>query len=129
MQILKKPEIIISILIAIVASVFIFNIVISIPSQKYSLTVDPIKDPESLFVNYRVILKNTGLNPLDNLLIIYDNNPKYTQNVNVIHPGETMILSPPTGTQLNSIDVKSSEGISVHKDFRSPMKMPGMIGS
>src|SRR6185437_9579671 len=129
MQILKKPEIIISILIAIVAGFFIFNIVISIPNQKYSLTVDPIKDPESLFVNSRVILKNTGLNPLNNVLITYDDNLKYTQNVNIIHSGETIILSPPTGAQLNSIDVKSSEGISIHKDFRSPMKMPGMIGS
>lgn len=129
MQILKKPEIIISILIAIVAGVFIFNIVISIPNQKYSLTVDPIKDPESLFVNSRVILKNTGLNPLNNLLITYDDNLKFTQNVNIIHSGETIILSPPTGALLNSIDVKSSEGISIHKDFRSPMKMPGMIGS
>ncbi len=129
MQVFKKPEIIISILIAIVASVFIFNIIISIPSQRYSLTVDPIKDPESLFVNSRVILKNTGLNTLNNLLITYDNNLKYVQNVKIIHPGETIIISPPTGAQLNSIDVKSSEGISVHKDFRSPMKMPGMIGS
>lgn len=126
---IKKPETIIIFLILIVAGVFIYNIVISIPTRSYSLDVDPIKDPESLFVNSRVILKNTGLLALNNISIVYDNNLKFKENVNVLKPGETIIISPPAGTPLNNLHVKSKEGIDMDKEFRSPVKMPGMIGS
>lgn len=126
---IKKPETIIIFLILIVAGVFIYNIVISIPSRNYSLDVDPIKDPESLFVNSRVILKNTGLLALNDISIVYDNNLKFKENVNILKPGETIIISPPAGTPLNNLHVKSKEGIDMDKEFRSPMKMPGMIGS
>jgi hypothetical protein len=129
MTTIKKPEVIIIFLILIVAGIFIYNIVISIPTQKYSLNIDPIKDPESLFVNSRVVLKNTGLLSLNNISIVYDNNLKYKENINIIKPGETIILSPPTGTSLNNVHVKSKEGIDIQKEFRSPMKIPGMMGS
>jgi hypothetical protein len=126
---IKKPETIIIFLILIVAGVFIYNIVSSIPSRNYSLDVDPIKDPESLFVNSRVILKNSGLLALNDISIVYDNNLKFKENVIILKPGETIIISPPAGTPLNNLHVKSKEGIDMDKEFRSPMKMPGMIGS
>ncbi|MDQ6723378.1 MAG: hypothetical protein M3Z01_03835, partial [Thermoproteota archaeon] len=109
--------------------IIIYNIVISIPTRNYSLEVDAIKDPESLFLNSRVILKNTGLLPLNEIKVIYDNNLKLTEKINIIKPGDTIILSPPTGTPLKNVQVKSKEGIDINKDFRSPMKLPGMIGS
>ncbi|MER5175419.1 MAG: hypothetical protein ABJB76_09355 [Candidatus Nitrosocosmicus sp.] len=126
---IKKPEIILIFLIMIVGGIFIYNIVISIPTRNYSLEIDAIKDPESLLLNSRVILKNTGFLPLNNLNIIYDNNVKFTEKINTIKPGETIILSPPTGTALNNVQVKSKEGIDLNKEFRSPIKLPGMIGS
>lgn len=126
---IKKPETIIIFLILIVAGIFIYNVVISIPNRNYSLNVDAIKDPESLFVNSRVILKNTGLLALNDISIVYDNNLKFKESVNVLKPGETIIISPPAGTPLNNLHVKSKEGIDMDKEFRSPMKMPGMIGS
>lgn len=126
---IKKPEIILIFLIMIVGGIFIYNIVISIPTRNYSLEIDAIKDPESLLLNSRVILKNTGLLPLNNINIMYDNNLKFTEKINTIKPGETIILSPPTGTALNNVQVKSKEGIDLNKEFRSPIKLPGMIGS
>ncbi len=126
---IRKTETILIVLISIVAGVFLYNIVISIPSRNYSLGVDAIKDPESLFVNSRVVLKNTGLLPLNDINIIYDNNLKFKENVNILNPGETIILSPPVGAPLNNLHVQSKEGIDMDKEFRSPMKMPGMMGS
>jgi hypothetical protein len=125
----KKPETILIILIIIVGSIIIYNLVISIPTRNYSLDVDAIKDPESLFLNSRVILKNTGLLPLNDINIIYDNNLKFKEKVNILKPGETIILSPPAGTVLKNLQVSSKEGIDLNRDFRSPTKLPGMIGS
>jgi hypothetical protein len=126
---IRKTETILIVLISIVAGIFLYNVVISIPSRNYSLGIDAIKDPESLFVNSRVVLKNTGLLPLNDINVVYDNNLKFKENVNILNPGETVILSPPVGTPLNNIHVNSKEGIDMDKEFRSPMKMPGMMGS
>jgi hypothetical protein len=126
---LKKPETILIISIIIVGSIIIYNLVLSIPTRNYSLDVDAIKDPESLFLNSRVILKNTGLLPLNDINIIYDNNLKFKEKVNILKPGETIILSPPAGTVLKNLQVSSKEGIDLNRDFRSPTKLPGMIGS
>jgi hypothetical protein len=125
----KKPETILIISIIIVGSIIIYNLVISIPTRNYSLDVDAIKDPESLFLNSRVILKNTGLLPLNDINIIYDNNLKFNEKVTILKPGETIILSPPAGTVLKNLQVSSKEGIDLNRDFRSPTKLPGMIGS
>jgi hypothetical protein len=125
----KKPETILIILIIIVGSIIIYNLVISIPTRNYSLDIDAIKDPESLFLNSRVILKNTGLLPLNDINIIYDNNLKFKEKVNILKPGETIILSPPAGTALKNLQISSKEGSNLNRDFRSPVKLPGMIGS
>lgn len=126
---IKKPESILIILILIAGSTILYYVITSIPSQKYSLNVDAIKDPESLFVNSRVILKNTGLNTIDNINIIYDNNTKYITKISSLDPGQTVIISPPIGAELKNLQLTSQEGISINKDFRSPMKLPGMMGS
>jgi hypothetical protein len=125
---IKKTETILIVLILIVAGIFLYNVVISIPSRNYSLGIDAIKDPEALFVNSRVILKNTGVLPLKDINIIYDNNLKYKENVNILNPGATIILSPPVGAPLNNIHVNSKEGIDMDKEFRSPTKVPGLWG-
>lgn len=126
---IKRPESVLIVLILIVGGVVGYYIIISIPSQKYSLDIDAIKDPESLFVNSRVILKNTGLSTVNNINIVYDNNLKYMTKINSLNPGQTIIISPPVGAPLNNLQVTSQEGISLSKDFRSPVKLPGMIGS
>ena len=126
---IKKPETIIITLIIIVVGVIIFNLVISIPTRNHSLEIDALKDPESLVVNSRVVLKNSGLQPLSDVSIVYDNNLKFNETISTIKPGETVILSPPAGTSLKTVHVKTNEGLDIVKEFRSPIKLPGMIGS
>jgi hypothetical protein len=126
---IKKVELILIMLIVVVLVVVLYNVMISIPFKDYSLEVDALKDPESLLVNSRVVLKNTGKMALNDIYIVYDNNKNLTENLLRIEPGQTVILSPPQGALLNSVSVFTGEGISIDKAFRSPIKLPGMIGS
>ena len=126
---IKKVELILIILVAIVTVVVLYNVLISVPFEDHSLDVDALKDPESLLVNSRVVLKNTGKQTLNDIYIVYDNNKNLTENLLRIEPGQTIILSPPQGALLKSVSVFTGEGISIEEGFRSPIKMPGMIGS
>ena len=125
----RKLELLLICLVAVVTIVVLYNVFIAIPIKNYSLEVDALRDPESLLVNSRVVLKNNGIMPLNDLLIMYDNNRELTENLQSINPGQTIILSPPQGAALNTVKVVTAEGISVDKQFRSPIKLPGMIGS
>lgn len=98
----------------------------TIPTENYSLDVDPMKDEQSLFVNVRVVLTNTGKMPLTNLRVDYGST---TESVSRLDPGQKVSLSPPSGSNLNTVVVSTSEGINVTKDYRKPIKLPGMIGS
>ncbi len=126
---IKRVELILIVLVMVVSVVVIYNVLISVPFKEYSLEVDALKDPESLLVNSRVVLKNNGKQALNDIYIVYDNNKNLTENLLRIDPGQTIILSPPQGALLNNVSVFTGEGISVDKAFRSPIKMPGMIGS
>lgn len=98
----------------------------TIPTENYSLDVDPMKDEQSLFVNARVVLTNTGKMSLTNLRVDYGST---TESVSRLDPGQKVSLSPPSGSNLNTVVVSTSEGINVTKDYRKPIKLPGMIGS
>lgn len=98
----------------------------TIPTENYSLDVDPMKDEQSLFVNTRVVLTNTGKMPLTNLRVDYGST---TESVSRLDPGQKVSLSPPSGSNLKTVVVSTSEGINVTKDYRKPIKLPGMIGS
>ncbi|MGB8133401.1 MAG: hypothetical protein WCE99_04345 [Nitrososphaeraceae archaeon] len=98
----------------------------TIPTENYSLDVDPMKDEQSLFVNSRVVLTNTGKMPLTNLRVDYGST---TESLSRLDPGQKVSLSPPSGSNLNTVVVSTSEGINVTKDYRKPIKLPGMIGS
>jgi hypothetical protein len=126
---IRRVELVLIVLVVVVSVVVMYNVLISVPFEQYSLEVDALKDPQSLVVNSRVVLKNNGRQALNDIYIVYDNNRNSTENLLRIEPGQTIILSPPQGALLNSVSVFTGEGISVDKAFRSPVKMPGMIGS
>jgi hypothetical protein len=97
-----------------------------IPTKDYSVDVDAIKDEQSLFVNARITLTNTGRQPLTDVLVNYGNR---TEFIKMINPGEKIYLSPPEGSRLDIVEVTAKEGIKVAKEYRKPIKLPGMIGS
>jgi hypothetical protein len=108
---------------AIIVGLFLISIV---PTKNYSLDVDPMKDEQSLFVNARVILANTGKMPLTNLHVDYG---PTVESISKLDPGQKVSLSPPSGSNLDRVVVSTNEGINVTKEYRKPIKLPGMIGS
>ena len=109
------------------AAVIITILLISItPTKDYSIDVDAMKDEQSLFVNARITLTNTGREPLTNIVIYYGNQ---NEVIKMINPGEKIYLSPPEGSRLDKVKVTANEGINVTKEYRRPIKLPGMIGS
>src|SRR5689334_13255779 len=111
----------------IVAGAVILMFVSALPTKDYDLSVDAIKDKQSLFVNARVVVTNTGRLPLTNLLVDYGN--KTEPIVPSLGPGEKMSFSPPEGVQLDTVSVTADPGIKIVQKYREPIKIPGMMGS
>ena len=99
----------------------------ALPTKDYDLSVDALKDEQSLFTNARVVIKNTGRLPLTNVLVDYGSNRE--PPINVLQPGETLTLSPPEGVQLDQVTVTAEPSVKIVQFYRTPWKLPGMIGS
>ena len=93
----------------------------------YSIMVDPTKEKQSLFVIARVLVQNTGTQPLTNLTIDYGDSDR--DFIGTLNPGKTIILSPPGDNPLQYVTVTADGGIYEFKAYREPVAMPGMMGS
>ena len=113
------------------ASVIILVITMAFPGSTVtsdnSILVDPTKEKQSLFVIARVMIQNTGNQPLTNITIDYGDGDK--DFISILKPGKTMILSPPDGNSLQFVRVTADGNIDVYKAYREPIAMPGMMGS
>jgi len=92
-----------------------------------SILVDPTKEKQKLFILARVMIQNTGNNPLTNITIDYGGGDK--DFIPTLKSGKTIILSPPDGNSLQFVRVTADGGIDVYKAYREPVAMPGMMGS
>jgi hypothetical protein len=99
----------------------------ALPTKDYDLNVDALKDEQSLFTNARVVIKNTGRLPLTNVLVDYGSNRE--PPIDILQPGDTLTLSPPEGVQLDQVTVTAEPSIKIVQSYRTPWKLPGMIGS
>jgi hypothetical protein len=120
--------IIVIIAAGIVAVALIAMFASSLPTKDYDLSVDALKDEQSLFTNARVVIKNTGRLPLTDVLVNYGSN-REEPTIDVLQPGETLTLSPPEGVQLDQVTVTAKPSIQIVQPYRTPWKLPGMIGS
>ena len=114
-----------------VAAVIILVITMAFPGSTVtsdnSILVDPTKEGQSLFVIARVMIQNTGNQPLTNITIDYGDGDK--DFISILKPGKTMILSPPDGNSLQFVRVTADGNVDVYKAYREPIAMPGMMGS
>ena len=113
------------------AAVIILVITMAFPGSTVtsdnSILVDPTKEKQSLFVIARVMIQNTGNQPLTNITIDYGDGDK--DFIPTLKPGKTIILSPPEENSLQFVRVTADGGIDVYKAYREPIAMPGMMGS
>ncbi len=94
--------------------------------KDFSLDIDALKEQQSLFTHTRVTITNTGKQPLTNIKVNYGNK---IETVSLLEPGQSYPLSPPAGSNLQRIIVTSDQGINITKEYRTPITMPGMMGS
>jgi archaellum component FlaF (FlaF/FlaG flagellin family) len=94
--------------------------------KDFSLDIDALKEQQSLFTHTRVTITNTGKQPLTNINVNYGNK---SETVSLLEPGQSYPLSPPAGSNLQRIIVTSDQGINITKEYRTPITMPGMMGS
>ena len=113
------------------AAVIILVITMAFPgsttTSDHSILVDPTKEKQSLFVLARVMIQNTGNQPLTNITIDYGDGDK--DFIPILKSGKTMILSPPDGNSLQFVRVTADGNVDVYKAYREPVAMPGMMGS
>jgi len=113
------------------AAVIILVITMAFPGSTVtsdnSILVDPTKEKQSLFVIARVMIQNTGNQPLTNITIDYGGGDK--DFIPTLKSGKTIILSPPNDNSLQFVRVTADGGIDVYKAYREPVAMPGMMGS
>jgi hypothetical protein len=127
----SQKNILIGCCIGGVITVIILVITMAFPGSTVtsdnSILVDPTKEKQSLFVIARVMIQNTGDQPLTNITIDYGDGDK--DFISILKPGKTMILSPPDGNSLQFVRVTADGNIDVYKAYREPIAMPGMMGS
>ena len=130
-NILSQKNILIGCGIGGAIAVIILIIIMAFPGSTVtsdnSILVDPTKEKQSLFVIARVMIQNTGNNPLTNITIDYGDGDK--DFISILKPGKTMILSPPDGNSLQFVRVTADGNVDVYKAYREPIAMPGMMGS
>jgi hypothetical protein len=112
--------------ISLAAAIITILIISIMPTKDYSIEVDAMKDEQSLFVNARIVLTNTGRQPLTDVVVYYGNR---NEVIKMINPGEKIYLSPPEGSRLDVVEVTTNEGVNMTKEYRKPIKLPGMMGS
>jgi len=123
---MRLTIIMVAAVIALAATIITILIISIMPTKDYSIDVDAMKDEQSLFVNARIVLTNTGRQPLTDVVVHYGNR---NEVIKMINPGEKIYLSPPEGSRLDVVEVTANEGINMTKEYRKPIKLPGMIGS
>ena len=122
-----------SILVVIICAIIVLSGVLivvygfNVFSADYNLELDPLKDEQNLFSTARVALSNTGKLPLTNVVINYGG--QITESVDSISPGQKLLLSPPGNVPLDFVTVTTGEGLNLTKVYRTPIKLPGMMGS
>jgi hypothetical protein len=122
----KKIYLAIGIIPIILVIIFLFIFPIFSNKNEFDLQIDALKEEQSLFTHTRATITNTGKQPLTNITIDYGNKSETVQNLD---PGQSFPLSPPAGSDLERIIVTSEQGINITKEYRTPIKMPGMMGS
>jgi len=107
-------------------SILVYFVIQYYQRPDYSLQVDAMREDQSLFTNSRIILTNAGKQPVTNVVVFYDIK---NETIHTINPGDKISLSPPEGSNLNAVRIIADHGINITTGYRTPIKMPGMMGS
>src|SRR5215207_8068068 len=122
----KKIYLTIAIIPVVLVTIFVLNNITFSNRNDFDLEIDALKEEQSLFTHTRATITNTGKQPLTDIKVNYGNKSEIVRN---LEPGQSYPLSPPAGSDLQRIIVTSEQGINITKEYRTPIKIPGMMGS
>ena len=122
----KKIYLTIAIIPVVLVTIFVLNNITFSNRNDFDLEIDALKEEQSLFTHTRVTITNTGKQQLTNIKINYGNT---SETVALLEPGHSYPLSPPAGSNLQRIIATSDQGVNITKEYRTPISMPGMMGS
>jgi hypothetical protein len=115
---------------AVVIAVILSFSIFAGATKNYAIDIDPIKDAQNLFNTARVTVINTGKLPLTHIVVNYGGTGRNViEKLASLSPGEKIMLSPPETSPLQSVTVTADHGLSITKSYRTPLKIPGMMGS
>lgn len=122
---MKKPLLSITISggLAAIGIFLVFTFLLSAPTQKYDISVNPIIVKDEMGIETHVMIKNTGINPLTNVKIDYGGTAK-PDMIPLLNPGDKISLSPPQGSDLSMVRVTADQGVNVTQPYREPASAP-----
>lgn len=123
---MKKLSILYCVAGVVSISIIIYFVIQYYQRPDYVLEVDAMREDQSLFTNSRIILTNAGKEPITNVKVFYG---VKNETIQTINPGDKISLSPPEGSNLNVVRIIADNGINLTAGYRTPIKMPGMMGS
>ena len=112
----------------VTVAIVIILLIVQGPTEKYAIFLDPFKDKQPLVIEIHVTVQNVGKESLTNVKVDYGGNSK-PDIIHLLKPGEKVILSPSAGSDLQEVTVTTDQGVNVTKPYRTPINMPGMMGS
>lgn len=112
--------------VVVLISIIIYFVIQYYQRPDYVLEVDAMREEQSLFKITRIILTNAGKEQITNMTVFYG---VKNETIQTINPGEKISLSPPEGSNLNVVRIVADNGINITAGYRTPIKMPGMMGS
>ena len=123
---MKKLNLLFCVAGVVSISIIIYFVIQYYQRPDYVLDVDAMREDQSLFKITRIILTNAGKEQITNMTVFYG---VKNETIQTINPGEKISLSPPEGSNLNVVRIIADNGINITAGYRTPIKMPGMMGS
>jgi hypothetical protein len=112
----------------VIVAIVVILLIVQGPTEEYAIFLDPFKDKQPLVIEIHVTVQNVGKESLTNVKVDYGGSSK-PDLILLLKPGEKVILSPPAGSDLQKVTVTTDQGVNVTKPYRTPINMPGMMGS
>ncbi|MGI0087703.1 MAG: hypothetical protein ACREBI_07045 [Nitrosotalea sp.] len=116
----KLIAVAISAAIVVIGSVYFLLLT---PSKEYALSVNPIISTGQFGTYTHVTIKNIGRQSVTNVRVDYGINTK-PDLIPAINPGERIILSPPSGSDLLQVRVTADRGIDIVVPYNRPTSGP-----
>jgi hypothetical protein len=93
----------------------------------YALEIDATRDVTDVGVQYRIKMTNVGTQQLTGIIVELGKND--VQKQPFLEPGQSYYFYPEPETNTTSVKVRTSEGVVMESNYRSPTKVLGLPGA